>query len=874
MLAVLLQASVLLLWGQPTQERACPSAEGSLEQLLTDGRSLYDKDDYRTASACFAVAAERAAAAGDGDAEARARLGLARTSLAVAAYARGAEEAQRARELFERHGDRLGVARADATLASASTLSGQRDAGVKRYQEVIRVFQDLGADADRASALVSYTLAADLSTDEEVKLLDEAIAIARALKLRAIEGRALHSRADQAFSQGLFDAAVRDLSAAIELFRAEDRFSNLADAYVSMGRIHRAHGQPDAAIGFYDQAAVIQQKIGDIRGLVQSTNAKAVALAAAGRQPESRLAYEQALEFARGTGTARLVNFQQGNLAAAYAASGDYTGAIRLLEDVIGRETDPYVLAYRHVALAVNYRIVHQLERALDHAHRGIKLTDQTANRDFLPSALMARAQVFRDLGRIDEALSDAQASTRVIEEIRARLVPLDFMKRGFSERNQEVFGLTIGLLHARGDVSASLVASEHARARAFLDLLASRSLVERRVAVTTVLPNAARDQNQSLTSFAAAAPASANDISHIAARLQSTIVSYWVDDEGLFVWVVAPDAPVRGVRVTVSRRDLEQTVTASLPTATATHLEAFHRLHSWLIQPVQQWLPGRGATLTIVPHGPLFQVSFAALRDGNGDYLVQKYAIGYSPSISAFMFTERLANNAQRLTPTYLVVADPRPLPRGADASGMAPLPASLHEAEGIRRTLGSAMSSLVLIGKRASEPLVRDAMRARRILHFATHAFVSNDEPFDSFLALGSSGTEPSEDGRLTVRELYDLELDAELVILSACSTATGRLSGDGITGLSRALFYAGAASIIATHWDVADEPSGRLMVLFHEKWRGQGDKRRALRDAQLQMIRELRAGALTVRAGQGTVRLREQPFNWAGYMLLGEP
>ncbi len=864
---------IVLLWVQPLQGPPCPSANSSLPQLLTDSQALQERGDPGPAASCFALAAERAAAANEPLTEARARLGLAQTSLEIAAYDRGTEEARRARALYERERDELGVARADATLASAAVMTGQRARGTTLYRAVIEEFRRLGADRERANAIVSYTMAADLPHDAEMALLDEAIAIARRLGLRRIEARALHSRADKQFSEGRFDDAVRDLGAAIELFQSENRQASLADAYVSLGRIHRAHGQPETAIGYYDQAIAIHERIGDLRGVVQSTNAKAIALGAAGRLPEARAAYERALEVARTTGSPRLINFQQGNLAGAYADAGDHATAIRLLEDVLTREIDPYVLAYRHSGLAHNYLAVGTPERAIEHAHQSIKFAEQTSNRELLPALLLTRAEVYRALGRRSNALADAQASTRVIEEMRAKLVPLDFMKRGFSNRNQEVFSLTIALMHERGEDGRSLVVSEQARARAFLDLLASRSLVTQPVAPIAV-PVASARADASLASATAATPVSGDEIARIAARLQSTILSYWVDPEGIQIWTVSPGAPVQSARVVVKREELERAVTASIPTPMGADLEALGQLYRWLIAPVARGLPPSGAALTIIPHGPLFHVSFAALRDARGRYLIEDYALGYSPSISAFLYTQRLADVSRGRPASYLLVADPSPLPRGTDAPPLFALPASLREAEGIRRVLGPSASSLVLTRRRATESLVRKAMGGRRIIHFATHAFIRDDEPFESFLALGVSGKGAAEDGRLSVRELYDIELESDLVILSACRTATGRLSGDGIAGLSRALFNAGAASVMATQWDVADDPSARLMVSFYRNWRGGTDKRSALRAAQLEMIRALRAGTVVSRTELGTVRLREQPFFWAAYLMIGEP
>ena len=104
-------------------------------------------------------------------------------------------------------------------------------------------------------------------------------------------------------------------------------------------------------------------------------------------------------------------------------------------------------------------------------------------------------------------------------------------------------------------------------------------------------------------------------------------------------------------------------------------------------------------------------------------------------------------------------------------------------------------------------------------------------DEAPLDSFLALDATGPgdAPSDDGRLTAREVYDLDLHARLVVLSACRSGLGRPSGDGLFGMARAFFYAGAETTVATLWDVADEPSARLMPRFHELVAAGAERRR---------------------------------------------
>ena len=135
------------------------------------------------------------------------------------------------------------------------------------------------------------------------------------------------------------------------------------------------------------------------------------------------------------------------------------------------------------------------------------------------------------------------------------------------------------------------------------------------------------------------------------------------------------------------------------------------------------------------------------------------------------------------------------------------------------------------------------------------------------------GAPGSAAS-DGLLTAREIYELNLDADLVVLSACRSAGGRVRGDGIATFARAFIYAGTPSLIASVWDVADQPANRLLPDFYRTWLGGASKARALRGAQLRLLRELRAGTLQVDTPLGTIRLPEHPVFWAGFALFGEP
>ena len=150
------------------------------------------------------------------------------------------------------------------------------------------------------------------------------------------------------------------------------------------------------------------------------------------------------------------------------------------------------------------------------------------------------------------------------------------------------------------------------------------------------------------------------------------------------------------------------------------------------------------------------------------------------------------------------------------------------------------------------ASETNLKNKASSYDVLHFATHATFDNDDPFNSSLLLASDG---SNDGKLTVEEIYQLQLKPSLVVLSACDTGLGKYSaGDEIIGFYRAFMYAGAKSIIATLWPVSDEATSFLINEFYQSLK-KNSLGESLRMAQLK-----------------TKEKYPNPANWGGFILVG--
>ncbi len=365
-------------------------------------------------------------------------------------------------------------------------------------------------------------------------------------------------------------------------------------------------------------------------------------------------------------------------------------------------------------------------------------------------------------------------------------------------------------------------------------------------------------------------------------------LLEYFVGDSSLYLFVVRPDTfVVQEVKRDFPLEDwiegLRQGIygyytadranrTDSLQAATRQqYIQYAPKLYEKLIAPVAQWLPEK---VVIVPDGPLGYVPFDALlpetpQDENDfkayPYLLKKYQFSYTysatllrdmrdkkhhhePSKPFAAFAPFYDGDTSLLAGMYayddLMRKDLQPLvfsgPEVAAASKL--------------------MRGETFAGSAATEKNFTDIAGNYRILHLATHGRADNRVGDYAFLAF-SEIKDSIENELLYVKDLYNLELNADLVVLSACETGIGKLQrGEGIISLARAFAYAGAKSIVTTLWEVNDKSTSELMRYFYRELRRGKDKDEALRLARLRLLKE------------SSVR-NSHPFFWAAFVPVGD-
>ncbi|HEX4959692.1 MAG TPA: CHAT domain-containing protein [Thermoanaerobaculia bacterium] len=292
-------------------------------------------------------------------------------------------------------------------------------------------------------------------------------------------------------------------------------------------------------------------------------------------------------------------------------------------------------------------------------------------------------------------------------------------------------------------------------------------------------------------------------------------------------------------------------------------------KLYDLLIAPAAPWI-GKAERILISPDGPLHVLPFSALvRPGKPAQWLLEWKPVHTV-LSATLYAQLKAGRRPQAGGGPLVAfADPAtnpPSPGAVEPSasplrryhaGLPPLPGAREEVGALAALYGR--DARVYTGADATKARLESLPVRARYLHFACHALLDRRFPLDSSLALARSGVN-GDDGMLQAWEIFErLRLDADLVTLSACDSGLGREEGgEGLIGLTRAFQYAGARTVLAALWSVADRSSADLMPRFYAKLRSGLSKDVALAEAQREM---LHGGAFS------------HPYSWAAFELNGD-
>jgi CHAT domain-containing protein/Tfp pilus assembly protein PilF len=803
------------------------------------------------------------------------------------------------REVLSRVGNLGQAARAVIAMSNVYNDQGETTKALERCEEAARLSQSLKPADAALDANVSFCLGTVHMKRGEWegarKGFEDSLLFHVENKNFRVVARIRQALGSVYFNLGDSKAALSEYAQALEIIPAAEEKDLQARLLTNTGWIYHATGYPEKALIYYQRALPLHTEGNSSSGIALTRHNMGVAYISM-RRPKEGLAFlGQALDLRTRDGE-----------GAAQAAT--------LLE-----------MGTANQALG-NYR------EAAEFFRRALARASQIESTGLQAECLFRWAGLENAEGQLEAALAKIKKSLDIVESVRSNVLS-DKLKTAFLASKRAYYELYMDLLmrleaqHPGQYREAALEASERARARGLLDLLA-----EGRIKVQQGIAPELRQQEIELVARlsdlrnqlgkaqeagrAATLERQLDEAQRAMESLESRIrqdygpyaevryptplglkeiqrslddrtalLQYFTGKNGSYLFIVTrqglesralPSRDELASQVKAVRRVLQQPGRRQL----GRYQALAGRLYSDLVGPAEDVLRSK-SRLLVAPDGPLYLLPFEALLTETKapiqsyrdlPYLLRRFAVSYTPSASVLhnLRAAKPAAARQESAKKFIGFADPV-LAEAAPVDARASRDGGIIRAEGgglerltesgteIRRIAALFPSQDVLLytGPQATEDNIKNNpwLRAARQIDFATHGTLTEVRPELSSLEL----TRSREDGRLTVYEIFNLQLDADLVTLSACDTGLGQeVSGEGVVGMLRAFFYAGAKSLVVSLWPVSDRSTPNLMFDFY-RFRGASDKTEALRRAKLAMIQSGRFA---------------EPYYWAPFILSGEP
>ena len=763
-------------------------------------------------------------------------------------------------------GDRGLEAEARNSLGLVYRQLGEPQKALESYHAGLAVFRAAGNRGGEATALNNLgSMYIELGLAEEaLGPLRQAIEIHRETGARGGQASALSNLGRSLADLGRSAEALEAFSAALDLHRAAQDRSGEAATLSNLGLGLVSDHRDREALEPLRQALAIRQELGDRYREARVRHVLGRALLNLGETGPALLELETALRLHREVGdpageAAALqeiarTELARGNLEPARAR---LEPALQILESQRLRVTADRLRSAYFASFQEAYELYVDLLMSL-HARQPGAGYDARA----FEAAEAARARSLLDLLREARVELRRGADAGLLDEERRLRLELS----GKTERQARVLErkhTEEEAAEARRELQEALAAYEIAEARLRAGNPAYAGLL-RPEAIPLTAVQALLDED-------------------------TVLLEYSLGERRSFLWAVTPaglrsfELPGRA-EIEAAAREAHESLRTLDPGEGARRREILSRLGRMLLGPVAESLGGR--RLAVVSGGALQLVPFAVLPLPSGEPVLAAHEVVSLPSSAVLGELRRKAPSAA--PGAIAVLADPvfRPddarvaSPPGAAESRAASLPADLvraasgaglddfprlawtrSEAEAAVRQAGGRPVLLALDFDASLDTVRRPDLSQFRVLHFATHGVIDDRHPELSGLVLSlvdASGR--PRDGFLRLPDLYNLDLGADLVVLSGCKTALGReVRGEGLMGLSRGFFYAGASRVLATLWPVRDRATADLMERFY---------RSHLRDG-LPPAEALRAAQLALRQDP---RWRD-PYFWAPFVLQGD-
>jgi tetratricopeptide (TPR) repeat protein len=855
----------------PVVAQTSDARKAEADRLLQQGIQQYESRQFQAAIQSWEQALAICRAIGDRKGEGIILGVLGTTYGSLGNYAKAIDYLKQALAIMQEMGDRKREGMALGDLGDAYYSLSDYAKAIEYHQQRLAIARKIGDPEGESNALGNlgdvYVAIGDYA--EAIKCFQQSLAIVQEISHRQGEGKSLGSLGTTYLQLGDYAKVIEYYQQSLAITKelgdrkGEGRtLGNLGTTYLQLGDYAKA-------IEYYQQSLAIAKEFGDHLAETNALGSLGNTYKLLGDYGQAIEYYQQCLVIAQELGNRLVEGRTLGNLGNVYNSLSDYAKAMEYHQQslAIARAIDDRYgesIALGHLGNV--YSSLGDYAQAIEYQQQSLMIAQEIDSLAVEGRSLNNLGLALLNSGNFPEAERILSTGIAKWEEIRDKLGKNDAWKVSIFEEQARTYYLFQHVLIAQNKTSKALEIAERGRARALVELLASRLFPQSKAPPPIKHP-------------------SLEDIKKIAQQQNATLVEYSIFDFTeakkselkLYIWVILPSGKVtfrsfdlKSLEMTAGNWSLRKLVAETLeslgvgedrngifdvsfPSADPERqIKSLKQLHQLLIQPIADLLPtDPNERVIFIPHQDLFRVPFPALMDSDGKYLVEKHTILTAPSIQVLELTRKQQQNGSRSGQGALVVGNPSPMP-----AGFRPLKGAEKEAQDVAQLL----STQPLIGSQATKLAVLQQLPNARIIHLATHGTFNEQQPLLGGVTLAQTGNDPQNSGLLTAEEIFNLKskLNAELLVLSACNTGRGRITGDGVIGLSRSFIAAGVPSVIVSLWSVPDAPTASLMSEFYTNlYQKKLDKAQALRQAMLKMME----------------KHRNNPRAWAAFTLIGE-
>ncbi|MDY6861780.1 MAG: CHAT domain-containing protein [Thermodesulfobacteriota bacterium] len=757
---------------------------------------------------------------------------------------------------------------------------GNRSKALDCLMEALKISRELSDKKDEGGWLTEIGALYIDSGDyfSALNYLRQALVIYRNLKIKE-EGYVLRKIGCIFDRIGDYNQALQYYQQALDLYKKVEDFNGMGDAYLGIGGVYESLSDFPEAINFANQALQIFKKIGNHGGEGWAYNDIAYYYSNLGQYSNAKSSIQKSLEISKTNSYDKLYIYSIFNMGLIHYKEKDFLQALE---------------CFKQAEIKIG---------------KGI-----SARETWFGYAYMGKIE--EGLGHLQKARQCYSRAIDTIELIRGN-IKLEERKITFLENKLSIYEDMILLLLKLKEEEEAFIYLEKAKSRALLDLLGNRvklqkkegdelseeeirqryklnSLLERlqeekikpkgkqrgtvslwekeivrvRTEYTDLLAKI-KEKNPELSSLVSINPLKLKEIQGYLDN-DTIILEYFTANNKIILWIIS-NSSLNVVNIPITREVLKEkiiTYRKKIENISPDYKDVSQELYNFLIKPAMPYLAAK--KLIIVSYGILHYLPFHALvnsdKKGEFYFLIEKYNISYLPSASVLRF---VIEKRKKAKDKLLGFGNPDL----GDSNYN--LPFAEEEVKGIKNLYSNAS---IFCRDKATEGRAKTLSNKFNIIHFACHGELDPVLPLFSCLKLAKDN---NDDGRLEVHELFNLNLDhANLVILSACETALGKLkAGDELIGLTRGFIYAGTPSIIASLWNVSDKSTAKLMSNFYKNLQDR-NKICSLNLAQLDLIKNKHDNGIE-RGIEGVVSLKDKkegvsyshPYFWAPFILIGD-